>query len=236
MEIDVRQRCLRTAGQTALLMLDRRLPGDAGTSSAGLGLPSALMSRGPSETAMVCNRHLIYMMGQGDARRDSVLMEGSVRFRHTTGREMLDLETMLPQTVGDPAFLDAHKIKDRNTYLECGRLEAVFAGAADSPAERQALIPRSSLELALLNARENVLLRDQQNARKIEVYAHQLEFDSSGGLVRVLAAPDAESDVRVYEENTQTGRFSNPVVAREVIIDLRTNTVRATKIRGSISG
>ena len=235
MEIDVRQRCLRATGKTTLLMTDRRLPEDVDTTPASAGIASALISRGPSETAMACDQFLIYMMGQeGPARRDSVLMEGNVFFRHVTGRQMAGIEMMLPQVVGDPTFLETHKIQDRNTYLECGRLEAAFAGA--SPADRDALIPRSSLQLALLNARDNVFLSDQQNTREFEVYAQQLEFDREGELLRLLAGSQENDNVRVYEQDAASRRFSNPVIAREVVIDLRTNTVQAKKIRGQIGG
>jgi hypothetical protein len=234
LESDVRQRWLRTSGQTTLLLTDRRLRGGADATRSALGIPSALVTRGPSQTAMQCRRSLMYVLGkEGPQRQDSVLFEGRVRFRHVAGREMVNLEQMLPEVVRDPALLET--LETRNTYVECDRFEGLFTAEQEAqPAETMRRL-RPSLQLSWLNARGNVYLRDQHEDSIREVYAHQLEFDRPGGLIRVLGLPEAGIDARVYDENSKTGRFSMPVIAPEVTIDLKTNTIRGRQIRGQAS-
>lgn len=228
LEIDVRRRWIRTNGETTLLMTDRRMRAGAGV---GPGIPSALMSRGPSQTAMKCNRSLVYMLGEeGPQRKDSVLLQGGVQFRHVTGREMVDLERMLPQVVANPELLET--LKSRNTYMECDRLEGILMVADDSATSRAALGRRPPLRLHWLNACGDVYLRDQQNAAIRTVYAHQLEFDRPNGVIRVLGSPERHIEARVYDENPETGRFNIPAIGPEIIIDLETNTVRTKEVRG----
>lgn len=227
LECDVRRRWIRTRGETTLLMTDRRPAAADDTRAAPLGLPSALMTRGPSQTAMRCSRSLLYVLGpEGPERTDSVLLEGAVRFRHVAGRQMARLREMLPEVARDPERLA--RLTDRNIYLECGRLEGLFAvGGAGSGGP----LPRS-LQPVWLNARENVYLRDQQEANIRSVYARQLQYDRTDGVIRVLGGSGPEALARVYDENRQTGRFSIPAVSPEIVIDLTTNTIRARQIRG----
>ncbi len=238
LEIDVRRRTVRTVGETALLMTDRRLRDDAGRAGAELGFPSALMSRGPSQTAMSCARGLTYVLGEeGPHRKDSVLLEGGVRFRHVTGRKMHGFEQLLPEAAADPAILERHEIRNRNISMDCHRLEGVFAAADESEgARRAALDLRPSLQVSLLNAHGNVYVCDQQDAVVREVYAHQLEFNRPQGVIRVLGSPGGLTNAKVYEENRETGRTTGPVVFPEIIIDLKTNTIHGRDIRGRAGG
>jgi hypothetical protein len=231
LEIDVGRRLIRTSGMTKLLMTDRRLRGERDTQGAALGIPSALMSRGPSQTAMECRRGLIYVLGEeGPQRKDSVLMEGSVRFRHVTGREMVGLEQMLPEIAAKPELLEA--LKSRNSYMECDRLEGIFVVGSEARGQRGDFTLRPSLQLSWLNARDDVYLRDQQGAAIRSVYAHQLEFDRPNGVIRVLGLEEEGIDARIYDENATSGRFSIPAISPEIIIDLETNTVRTKEVRG----
>ncbi|MFQ5806355.1 MAG: hypothetical protein ACE5I3_07890, partial [Phycisphaerae bacterium] len=147
-----------------------------------------------------------------------------------------DLELMLPQIVNAPGFLEAHKIKTRNTSMECGRLEVIFDVPDQSRGPLATLDLRPSLQLSLFNARENVYLRDQQEATTREVYAHQLEFNRPQGVIRVLGSPEDGTNAKVYEENKETGRVTGPIAFPEIIIDLKTNTIRGKRIRGQAGG
>lgn len=232
LEVDVRRRCIRTSGNTTLLMTDRRLRGEAGLTRAALGIPSALMDRGPSQTAMQCSGSLFYVLGEeGPQREDSVLFEGGVRLRHVAGREMVNLEQMLPEVAANPELLV--NLKSRNTYMECDRLEGVFAATEEA---RDSLGLRPSLQLSLLNAYGNVYLRDQQSATIRSIYAHQVDVDLPQRVVRVLGLPSAGIDARVYDENPETGRFNGPIQFPEIIIDLDTNTIRGRGVRGQAGG
>ena len=234
-EIDVSGRWIRTVGQTVLGMTDRRLRGAAEEADVALGLPSALIDRGPSQTVMRCGRGLLYALGaEGPQRRDSVLLEGGVVFRRVTGAEMASLEQMLPDLAADPRL--RHTLKSRNTYLECGRLEVMFVVEDDPQRSQAALRPGAALQLSLLNAVEDVYLRDQQDQNVREVYAHQLEFDRPGGVIRVLGLPERGIDARVYDENPATGRLNMPARGPELTINLDTNTIRSGRIRGQVGG
>ncbi len=235
LEIDVRRRYIRTTGDTTLLMTDRRLRDAETRARSALGIASALTNSGPSQTAMDCRRGLLYMLGEeGPQRRDSVLLEGGVRFRYVTGREMAGLEELLPQVAIDPELLKT--LKNQNTYMECERLECVFGVPDESRAPRAALGLRSSLAIASLNACENVYVRDQRDNDIRTIYAHQLEFDRAGGVIRILGLPEKNINVRLYDENAETGRFHGPIVSPEIIINLDTNTIEAKDIRGRAGG
>jgi hypothetical protein len=145
---------------------------------------------------------------------------------------MVDLEQMLPQVVGEPGFLESHQIKDRNTYMECERFEGVFSMDDESDASRAALGLRPSLRLSLFNARGHIYLRDQLESVIRTVYAHQLEYDNVGKVLRVLGMPDEGIEARVYDENPETGRLNIPAMGPEIVIDLKTYTVSAKEIRG----
>jgi hypothetical protein len=236
LEIDIRRRMIRTVGETVLGLTDRRLRDDADSTRVEPGFPSALMTRGPSQTVMWCQRGLTYVLGEeGPQRRDSVLLEGGVVFRHVTGRDMAQLEQWMPELVSDPDFSKTHKIKNRNIELRCGRLEGAFVAADKSGGRRARLDLRPSLQVSLLNARDNVYVRDQQDAVVREVFAHQLEFDRASAVLRVLGLPEAGIMATVYDQNLETGRFSMPATGPEIIVNLETNTVRAKQIRGRAS-
>ena len=235
LEIDVLRRWVRTTGNTTLLMTDRRLEtADSAASAEALGIPSALLSGGPSQAVMTCTRSLVYVLGlDGPDRRDSVILEGNVWFQYLTGQEMKNIEGMLPQLKSNPDLVK--QLENRNTYLVCDRLEGIFAVRKDD--QQQDRISRwPKLSLALLNASGNVRMRDQQDAVIREVYAHQLEFDRENGMIRVLGSPLDGIDAKVYDENRETGRFSMPVSGPEVVIDMKNGTIRTQRIRGRTQG
>ena len=219
--VDIAARAIRTLGQTSLYMIDRRL--DAEESAAG---PSALVSRGPSQTILRSERALTYSLGaDGPQRLDRVILEGDVRFRRVTGEELLDLERMLPRRAQDPAL--HRQLETRNTYLESDRLECELRADAAGPGGG-----RSALALSWIGASGDVYLRDQRGDDVRSVETDRLEFDRLQGLVRVLG--EGGRLARVYNENLRTGRLDVPVVGPELLIDLRANTVRTQRIQGTI--
>lgn len=228
LQMDVRGRQIHTVGETTLLMLDRRLEVDLASAQQASGLPSALISRGPSQTLMKCARSMTYSIGEdGPERRDSVVFDGDVELRHVAGKDMVKVEEMLPQLAGNPQALA--KLKSRNTYLDCNRLEGTFAfgesGESRGPKSRA---PR----LIWLAANENVYLRDQQGAGIREVYAHQLEFDRPSSKIRVVGSDELKIDARVYYQNTETGQYDKPAVGKLFIIDLESNTLKTGAVQG----
>ncbi|MEP0848728.1 MAG: hypothetical protein HRF50_18125 [Phycisphaerae bacterium] len=229
LEVDIATRLLRTTGETTLLMTSRQLDVDAAAVREATGLPSSLMSRGPSQTAMRCARSMTYVLGpDGPQRRDSVLFEGEVRFRHVAGRQMVGWEELLPEASRNPELLK--KVRDRNTYMECDRLEGAFVSPEQRPGAGAAA--RSNLSLAWLNAIGNVYMRDEQGPGVREIQAHQVEFDRPNGKVRVLGNKQDGRLARVWYQNTQTGQFDNPAAGPEFIIDLNTNTLKAGATTG----
>ena len=232
MEVDIRARRIRTLGETILLMVNRQLEPASPADAEAIGLPSALMSSGPSQTALRCERSMLYVLGEdGPQRRDTVFFESGVLFRHVTGREIVKLEELLPDLARDPQRLS--QLKTRNTGLQCDRLEAMFT-FAEPRADRYGQ-QRSAPRLTWLNATGNAHLRDQQETLSREVYAHQLEFDRAGGFVRVLGLPQPKIDARIYQEDARTGRYSTPAVGPEIVIDLKTNAVRTGPLAGEIA-
>ncbi len=228
LDIDIRARIIRSIGHTRLYLIDRRAGGgDAGAAQAVV-VPSALMSRGPSQTVLSADRAMTYSLGREEVgRRDRVVFEGGVRFRHVTGREMVQFEKMLPQGREDPRLLE--QLRDRNVYLESERLEGEFvaeaAGGEGQPA---------ALQLVWLIATGQVYLRDQQQDAVRSVDAAQIEFDRSQSLIRVLGGEGAAA--RVYNENRRTRRLDVPVVGPEIVIDMQNNTIRTRSIRGEVRG
>ncbi|NUQ49467.1 MAG: hypothetical protein HUU27_06060, partial [Phycisphaerae bacterium] len=220
--VDIAARAIRTLGQTSLYMIDRRL--DAEESSAG---PSALVSRGPSQTILRSELALTYALGaDGPQRLDRVILEGDVRFRRVTGEELLDVERMLPRLAQDPAVLK--QLETRNTYLESERLECELRTDAAGGAGAG----RSALALSWIGASGDVYLRDQRGDDVRSVETDRLEFDRMQGLVRVLG--EGGRLARVYNENRRTGKLDVPVVGAELLLDLRANTVRTQRIQGTI--
>lgn len=228
LDIDIRARVLRSIGQTHLYMINRRLGGDDTEQAEAVGVPSALMSRGPSQTVLSASRSLTYSLGREEiGRRDRVVFEGGVRFRHVTGREMVQWEKMLPQVREDPRLLE--QLRDRNVYLESERLECEFAAETARGQNRGA-----ALQLVWLIATGQVYLRDQLEDAVRTVDAGQIEFDRSQSLVRVLGGEGLAA--RVYNENRRMRRLDVPVVGPEIVIDMQNNTIRTRSIRGEVRG
>jgi hypothetical protein len=230
LNVDIRGRTLRTTGQTTLGMISRVLE-DAGERRADdLGVPSALMTRGPSQTVLQCSRALTYVVGaESPQRRDTVLLEGEVRFVHVAGREMVGLEQMVPQVRDNPELLN--RLVSRNTSMSCGRLEAAFVtetAGTDGGAGR-----RSQPRMTWLSASEAVDLRDQQGTRVRTVSAARLEFDRDNSLVRVFGA--AGVDARIFDEDVSTGQLNIPAVGPEFVVNLADNSVRAGETSGRFS-
>lgn len=234
LDIDIRKRAIHTVGLTTLLMIDRRLPsvGDEASARDAIGLPSALVSRGPSQTALQCRRSMTYALGpEGPARRDSVIFEGDVVFRHVAGREMANLEQLFPTQAHDPQFLG--RLKDRDNLLTCDRLEGTFEMAEEhGVAEGGGVAGRTPMRMTWLNARGSVYLVDKQGPVRREVLAEQLEFDRPNQLVRVLGDPSRNVDARVMVMNAEANRFDQPAVGPEFLIDLKNNTLKAGRFDG----
>lgn len=235
MDIDIRKRVVRTTGETSLLNIDRRLPtevadrpAESGQGAADMmGLPSAMVSRGPSQTAMRCTNSMIYAMGpSGPARRDSVVLDGNVLFRHAAGREMSNLAAMFPREAGSDEFLK--RLGGRMTGLACSRMECTFeTGGSSVVGGLNAAQP--SMRLAFLGARGGVSLVDSQDATRREVAAEQIEFERERAVIRILGAPTADAQLTTLDLKAGTsGRVDSPVI----IFDLKSNTVTAEKLTG----
>jgi lipopolysaccharide export system protein LptA len=230
LDIEIKQRIVHTVGETTLLMTDRRLSHDQDETRQTLGLPSALMTRGPSQTAMKCDKGMTYVVGdEGPAAQDQVLFEGGVVFRHVAGREMVNLEQMLPDVIAYPDLLA--QLKSRNTYMECDRLECGLAASGPAEGERATgSAVEVRLRLSWLIASDNVYLRDQQESVIRTVHARQVEFDRLRSIVRVLGWQQVHA--RIYSENSETDQFDIPAIGPEFIIDLENNTIQAGETRG----
>ena len=221
-----------TSGTTVLGMTDRRLEPELGSAmtQSAVALSSALVSRGPSQTAMACYKQMIYQLGEdGPDRKDTVLFDGGVVLRHFAGREMRDFEKMLPSVARDPKLLET--IESRFSELKCSQLEVMFnVGSAARGATRG----DSARRISWINALGNVALTDRQDANLREVYAHKLEFDGDEKTIRVFGDSERSVDAKVYDQNPETGRMNVPVIGPELIIDLRTNTIQGRQLRGRI--
>jgi lipopolysaccharide export system protein LptA len=174
MEVDMVGRRIETQGETTLLVTNRRLPDTARQTDETFGLPSAIVTRGPSQTAMRCAQGMTYALGEdGPTRSDSAVFEGNVVFVHRAGREMVHLEQMLPEVQNDPGLLAS--LKSRNTSLTCDRLECGFL-IEGAPAGRAAG-PLSSRDtrLSWLLAAGNAELRDEREVLAKEQLAARLK-------------------------------------------------------------
>jgi len=229
LEVDIAARQIVTTGQTQLLLLDRRGVEDLGAAQAALGIPSALLSRGPSQTAMQCLGRMTYTLGpDGPDRRDTAVFEDSVFFVHRSGKEMVNIDRMLPELAANPEALDS--LHSRNASLDCDRLECWFAVEAD-PDRAGAAWTGAPLRLASLTAVGSVYLRDQEGPRIREVHAAWLEFSREQGLIAVRGAPAGEA--RMYFEDAATGHF-DVHAGRELTINLRDGTVRSDAVAGEM--
>ena len=234
LRVDLKQRYIRTIGETTMLMTDRRRPKITGKARPSLDMASALINNGPSQTAMACQDGLIYTLGaEGPHRRDTILMKGGVRFRRVTGREMYNFEQLLPDVARDPELMN--QLIDRNTALDCDRLEGVFLIPDESQRAQVALNPSSSLEVALLNASNNVYLVDQQGDKKITIQANQLEFDNISKVIRLLGLASRNIDASLSIENRLTGQPIGTTESPEIIYNLETQTIDARDLKGEAS-
>lgn len=227
LEILVPEKRIETTGRTTLLVTSRRMEQtSAEAAEQALGVPSALLSRGPSQTAMQCDGSMTYVLGEGPDRRDIVLFRDGVVLAHVAGREIPNLMDMIPQLADDPERLAS--LESRKSRLECQRLECAFSVTGDN---RDAnLAGTAPLQLSWLMASGDVWLRDEQNAGIREVFAEHLDFNRDQSIIDVIGTD--EIDARIYYQNTETGAFAIPAVGRQFTIDLRTNTVRADRTRG----
>ena len=229
--VDIVNRQIVTTGLTQLLLTDRRGGRDEQAARDVLGVSSALISGGPSQTAMQCEERMTYTLGEeGPGRRDTVLFEGAVLCVHRTGREMVNLERMLPEVMDDPALLET--LKSRNASLDCRRLECWFvADAGDDRPRRGGALTRAPLRLASLMASGSVYLRDQEGSRIREVNAEWVEFSREQERIDVRGS--AVADARVYFEDMASGE-SDVHSGASIRIDLRDGTVRAGAVQGEL--
>lgn len=234
MDFDVKQRLVRTTGETVLGMIDRRLASDERSIGEVSGMPAALMSRGPSLTHIRCKQSMVYQLGKdGVDRNDAVLFEGEVAMRHFAGRELLNLPkaaTIFPQVVARPESLD--KFKSRYTELNCDRLGGFFEAAGDKQSVRTLNRSQPAMRLSSLNADGRVFLRDEQRPVIREVWAAQVEFDRAGTEIGIYGQKGGEP-ARIKSMNIQTQRYDEPYVGDLLTIDLANNTVRTGPMRGS---
>ncbi len=231
LEVDIVRQQIFTTGKTQLLMVDRRGLDDPRAAPRASGFASALVSRGPSQTAMQCDGRMTYSIGSQEQRRDSVLFEDDVYFVHRTGREMLDLETMMPDVQISPELLDS--LQSRNATLACERLEGWFAAGAERGGLVGGALTGSGLELASLTASDSVYLRDQEGTRIREINADWIEFNREQGRVDVRGTDEVEA--RVYLEDTATQSLSFHY-GRRVQIDLINGTIQSDEMTGQVGG
>jgi hypothetical protein len=228
LEVDIARREIVTRGVTRLGLINRRLAGDESQESELLGIPSALITRGPSQTAIQCAGSLTYALGEErPQRRDAVLLEDDVLFVHRTGAEMVNLEQMFPQGQIDTDLLS--RLASRNSSLQCDRLECGLLVGGAGEDESAPAAGGSATRLTWLLAAGQAYLRDEQDDMIREVWANQLDLDRPLGLIRVLGTPRVYA--RIYESNRQTEE-SRVIVGEEFIIDLRANTIRTGQTRG----
>ncbi|MFH1746690.1 MAG: hypothetical protein ABIG44_06550 [Planctomycetota bacterium] len=229
LEVDIVGREIVTAGQTTLLFTSRQLFDHDPAEKQILGIPSALVTRGPSQTALRCYESMTYVLGEeGPDRRDTVVFKGGVEFIRCTGLEMANFDEMLPQAHTNPELIS--NLDSRNTALTCDRLECGFeVGSATGSTEPPAASGSGTLRFTWLIASGSTYLRDVHGPVIREVNAHQVDFIRSQNLIRVLSTP--QYDARIYEENSQT-QDSRILVGKEFTIYLDSNTVRAGATHG----
>ncbi len=233
LDVDIVSRQIVTRGLTQLLMIDRREQAADESAAAGdaIGLPSALITRGRSQTAMQCVGKMTYTLGpDGPQRRDTVVFEDDVFFVHRAGSEMMNLKETLPQAASNPKLLESQN--SRNTSLECERLECAFSAEAGGAATaRGGALTRTPLRLASLTASDKVYLRDQQASRIREVNADWIQFDREQSQVAVKSPAGGEA--RVVLQDTAKNTFDTHA-GRELTINLKDGTVRSDQVSGEI--
>ena len=231
LEVDIVRRQILTTGLTQLLMTDRRGVEDAESARAALGIPSALISRGPSQTAMQCEGRMTYTLGpEGAGRRDTVVFEDAVLFVHRAGKEMVNLEETLPQAVSNPKLLET--LKSRNATLDCDRLECWFTVDQESKQpQRGGALTRSPMRLASMLASGNVYLRDQEGPRIREVNAARVEFNREESRIDVRGTKAAEA--RIYFQDSESGQF-DAHTGEQLAINLQDGTIRTGEMTGQM--
>ena len=224
LRIDAAARRMQTTGVTQLIMTTHQAAGTQAGPDA-LGVPSALMSAGPSQTAIVCDRSLTYVLGDDSPeRRDTAILEGNVRFVRVAGEKLIELEPMLGDIVNDPRLLTKYGL--RHTVMLCEQLTTEFSSAGGAA---------QSSGLARLNAGGDVELIDTQNATVRSIYAHRIEFDRVDAVIRIVGDESEGIDARIFDENLATGRVT-PIASSEITIDMNSGTIRTGKLRGSSGG
>jgi hypothetical protein len=231
LEVDIVHRNIVATGITELLLMDRRGVREVEPAREVTGIPSALIGRGPSQTAMRCEGRMTYALGpEGPQRRDTVVFEKQVVFVHRTGREMVDLDQMMPQVAEHPELLD--QLRSQSTLLNSDRLECWFmADTEDRTPRRGGGLTRAPMRLTALTASGDVYLRDQESTRVREVNAAWVEFDREQGRIHVHGTQ--RSDARVYVEDTKSGKF-DVHAGRQLDISLQDGTVRSDRLVGEI--
>jgi hypothetical protein len=221
--VDLPNQVIRTTGETTLLLTDRRLP----ERSDAREQRSALLSRGPAQTALQSLGGMTYAIGRdGDQRHDFAVFEGGVQFVHRAGEAMANLEQMLPAGV-DPAELT--DLRTRNTSLSSERLEVEFRVEDE---RRTQLGLGGALDLSNLMAIGQVALRDRQGDGLLEVRATQLEYDADGRLIRV-SGTDRRGAFATYT-NPRTGDFINQQIGTYFEYDLMNEVFRSQMMTGEI--
>ena len=231
LDIDALHRCVRTFGQTTMLMTDLRMKSQQTPAERDVNMVSSLMGGGPSQTAVSARNGMLYALGESAAlRRDSLLLEGGVKFRRVTGSEMAELPALLPDVAQQPELLK--KITSSNTYLECERLEGTLV--VPEATESIALGNRASVNIDMLNAAGNVYFRDKRGDNLREIYAAQLEYNRQDEVFRILGQPEKNVLARIYDSNEKSRRFNAPVQAPALILHLDSGTIEATELQGRL--
>lgn len=249
----IAERRFETVGDTRLLMMNRgRAATQPDAPREPLGLSSALVSRGPSQTAMQCNERMTYVLGSAEDPRDSAVFLGDVFFVHRTGKEMVNLAQMLPELAADPERLDA--LRSRNASLECERLECWFGIEQGGAAHGDGALTGRGRTLDSLTASDSVYLRDvESESRILEVNAAWLHFERHDQNEAALAAAnddgdvtpvtppsrleirgDGSSEARIYLEDQASGQFGFHH-GQELVVNLTDGTIRTGDITGQFS-
>jgi lipopolysaccharide export system protein LptA len=225
--VEIPQRTVRTLGETTLGMTSLRLGGGAPEEVDVLGLPSAMITSGPSHTAMRAGRSMTYVFAEdGPERRDSVLFEGGVGLVHVAGKQMDDLYELIPELRANPAATE--HLKDRKTQLTCDRVELLLQ-VAQTPDGRQ-----RSPRMTWMNARGDVYLVDQQGANHRAVTAGQIEFDRTEQTVRVVGDKVMNMLAKIETWNPEKNVYEVPAMGPSFVIHLDTNTVMSDHVSGEL--
>ncbi|MGE3182313.1 MAG: hypothetical protein AB7N71_11840, partial [Phycisphaerae bacterium] len=223
LNFDIENRQIVSLGETFLGMTTYTLEEKAAEMQAGGASSSPLVARGPSQSALICNKQMTYAIGSDSAgaRRDAVVFDGDVRLIHRTGREIKSIEEMIPDLRAD----QLEKLPSRSTSLDCERVECEFVANASETRG-----PRSGMELAWMICNGEVYLRDKQEDTIRTVYCDRLEFNRENSTI--TANGNLPDSVRILIENPTTNEFSQPVIGQYFTIDLTNNQVRTDQTRG----